>query len=179
MTIGMQIANYRKKLGMTQEELARQLDVTNQAVSKWESEQCCPDIMLLPKLADIFEITIDELFGRAADTPQLPWADDDKLRVLLFRGRTRVEDREARGRVEIMWSGDVKDLQSDFSIYCDQVYGSVEAGGSVTCDNVMGCVSAGANVTCDRVGGNVTAGANVTCDDVGGSVYAGGSVNCQ
>lgn len=37
MTIGMQIANYRKKLGMTQEELARQLDVTNQAVSKWES----------------------------------------------------------------------------------------------------------------------------------------------
>ena len=60
MTIGMQIANYRKKLGMTQEELARQLDVTNQAVSKWESEQCCPDIMLLPKLADIFEISIDE-----------------------------------------------------------------------------------------------------------------------
>ena len=37
-----------------------------QAVSKWESNQCCPDIQLLPQLADIFEISIDELFGRKA-----------------------------------------------------------------------------------------------------------------
>ena len=50
---------------MTQEALARKLDVTNQAVSKWESGQCCPDISLLPRIADIFGITMDELFGRA------------------------------------------------------------------------------------------------------------------
>ena len=57
------ICFYRKKQGLTQEELAQRLGVTNQAVSKWESAQCCPDISLIPKLADIFEISIDELFG--------------------------------------------------------------------------------------------------------------------
>lgn len=64
MTLGNRIAFYRKKLNITQEALARQLGVTNQAVSKWESDQCCPDVMLLPKLAEIFSITMDELFGR-------------------------------------------------------------------------------------------------------------------
>ncbi len=59
---------YRKKAGLTQEELAKKLGVTNQSVSKWESAQCCPDIGLLPMLADIFEISIDELFGRKRDT---------------------------------------------------------------------------------------------------------------
>ncbi|MEE1239872.1 MAG: helix-turn-helix transcriptional regulator [Acutalibacteraceae bacterium] len=43
---------------MTQEELAVKFGVTNQSVSKWESAQCCPDISLIPKLADIFDISI-------------------------------------------------------------------------------------------------------------------------
>lgn len=64
MTLGNKIAYYRKKLNITQDALARQLGVTNQAVSKWESGQCCPDVMLLPKIAEIFGIAIDELFGR-------------------------------------------------------------------------------------------------------------------
>lgn len=39
-----------------------------QAVSKWESAQCCPDIQLLPAIAELFEVTIDELMGhKAAD----------------------------------------------------------------------------------------------------------------
>ena len=64
MTLGNRISYHRKKLGLTQEALAKQLDVTNQAVSKWEADLCCPDVMLLPKIADIFGITVDELFGR-------------------------------------------------------------------------------------------------------------------
>lgn len=48
------ICFHRKKRGLTQEELAVKLGVTNQSVSKWESAQCCPDISLIPKLADIF-----------------------------------------------------------------------------------------------------------------------------
>ena len=51
-SIGKQIAAYRKKLGMTQEQLAKHMDVTNQAVSKWETDQSCPDIQLLPRLAE-------------------------------------------------------------------------------------------------------------------------------
>ena len=55
------ISFYRKKQGLTQEELARMLGVTNQSVSKWEMAGCYPDITLIPKLAEIFEISIDEL----------------------------------------------------------------------------------------------------------------------
>lgn len=56
--INEQIAFLRKQKGLTQEELAKTLGVTNQAVSKWESAQCCPDIQLLPGLAKIFDVSI-------------------------------------------------------------------------------------------------------------------------
>lgn len=58
-----QIAFLRKAKGITQEELAQALGVTNQAVSKWESTQCCPDIQLLPDIATYFDVSIDQLMG--------------------------------------------------------------------------------------------------------------------
>lgn len=61
--INEQIAFLRKQKGLTQEELANLLGVTNQAVSKWESAQCCPDIQLLPDIAKLFETSVDELLG--------------------------------------------------------------------------------------------------------------------
>lgn len=63
MKLNEQIAFLRKQKGLTQEELAKALGVTNQAVSKWESAQCCPDIQLLPDLAKLFDVSVDELFG--------------------------------------------------------------------------------------------------------------------
>lgn len=62
------IAFFRKKTGITQEELANALGVTNQAVSKWESGKCAPDIQLLPDIAEYFNISIDELFGRSVNS---------------------------------------------------------------------------------------------------------------
>lgn len=61
--INEQIAFLRKQKGITQEEMARALGVTNQAVSKWELGQCCPDIGLLPDIAKMFEVSVDELLG--------------------------------------------------------------------------------------------------------------------
>ena len=58
-----QIAFLRKQKGLTQEQLASALGVTNQSVSKWESGQCCPDIQLLPAIAELFEVSVDELLG--------------------------------------------------------------------------------------------------------------------
>lgn len=62
-TLGKRIAANRKKLGLTQDALAEQLGVTAQAVSKWENNQSYPDITMLPKLAEIFDVTTDELLG--------------------------------------------------------------------------------------------------------------------
>lgn len=66
------IAALRKARGMTQEQLAATLGVTNQSVSKWESAQCCPDIQLLPTLADQLGVTIDSLMDHAAEMDALP-----------------------------------------------------------------------------------------------------------
>ena len=53
-TLGKRIMENRKRLGWTQDRLAEQMGVSAQAVSKWENDQSCPDISLLPKLAELF-----------------------------------------------------------------------------------------------------------------------------
>ena len=60
-TIGAFIAALRKANGMTQQELADNLHVSNKAVSRWEREECSPDISLIPVIAEIFGVTCDEL----------------------------------------------------------------------------------------------------------------------
>lgn len=60
-TIGNIIAKLRKQNGMTQLELAKRLDVSDKAVSKWESGQGYPDITVFPRLASFFGVSIDYL----------------------------------------------------------------------------------------------------------------------
>ena len=62
-TISRQIKKYRTEKGITQEQLGTLVGVSMQAVSKWERGGT-PDIELLPVLADVLEVSIDELFGR-------------------------------------------------------------------------------------------------------------------
>lgn len=92
--IGERIAYYRRLNAMTQEELAERLNVSAQAVSKWEQKINSPDIMLLPEIADVFNISIDELFGRKINTEpvfelveSVPWDDDRKIRFAVYHGK--------------------------------------------------------------------------------------------
>lgn len=62
-TLGKRIMQNRKRLHMTQEQLAERVGVSPQAVSKWENDISCPDISILPELASIFGISVDELLG--------------------------------------------------------------------------------------------------------------------
>lgn len=62
-TLGENISALRKEKSLTQEELSELLGVSPQAVSKWENDLSCPDIMLLPNIAEIFNVTVDELLG--------------------------------------------------------------------------------------------------------------------
>ena len=60
-TLGKRITEYRKKYNMTQEQLAEAMGVSSQAVSKWENDISCPDISMLPKLSELFHVSVDEL----------------------------------------------------------------------------------------------------------------------
>lgn len=60
-TLGTKISEYRKMKGMTQDELAEKLNVSGQAVSKWENDLSIPDLPLLIELAKFFHVTLDEL----------------------------------------------------------------------------------------------------------------------
>lgn len=73
-TMGKRIAANRKRLGLTQDQMAEKLGVTAQAVSKWENDQSCPDIAMIPRLAELFGVSTDELLGvehREVHTAQL------------------------------------------------------------------------------------------------------------
>lgn len=194
MDLGNKIATYRKEKNMTQEQLAVLLNVSNQAVSKWEASQCCPDVTLLPQLADIFGVTMDALFGRAvAQPPQvvavprekstLPWEDDGALHAVLYVGHTLigendVDGKEAASRITFEYEGPALNVYSAFSVECEDVEGNVAAGTNVDCGDVEGNVVAGTNVDCSDVEGNVVAGTEVSCGDVEGNVTAGTCVSC-
>ncbi len=61
--IGNRIRELRKQRGMTQEKLAEILGISFQSISKWENNIALPDITLVPRLAQIFDVTTDELFA--------------------------------------------------------------------------------------------------------------------
>lgn len=60
-TLGMMISSLRKEKGMTQLELAEKMGVTDKAVSKWERDLSYPDLNSIPKLAEIFGVSVDAL----------------------------------------------------------------------------------------------------------------------
>ena len=63
MNIGTNIYTLRKEKKITQAQLAEKLGVSEQAVSKWENDQCAPDVSLFPIIAEFFGVSIDRLFG--------------------------------------------------------------------------------------------------------------------
>ena len=80
-TMGARIAALRKEKGMTQLELARQMNVTDKAVSKWERDKAAPDIHSIPKLAQLLGSTVDELL--AASPPPAPTKAESEARTII------------------------------------------------------------------------------------------------
>lgn len=87
-TIGKRIAALRREKGLKQEDLARALDVSSQAVSKWENDQSCPDISLLPKLAKLLGVSVDALLSgeeEKKETVFVPEAERKDIKDMMFR----------------------------------------------------------------------------------------------
>ena len=69
MSFGENLKNVRKQRGVTQEELAEILGVSRQAISKWESGTSVPDVQLLLRIADFYNLTLDQLVRDDFDLP--------------------------------------------------------------------------------------------------------------
>ena len=86
-TIGKKLHELRKQSGFTQDYVAEKLGVSAQAVSKWENDIACPDIMTLPNIAELYGITIDELFKNEEVQSNVKYEKTEKINEneLIFR----------------------------------------------------------------------------------------------
>ena len=90
MEFGSILRQLRIEAGLTQTDLADELNVTSQAISKWERGDNYPEITLLPRLASRFQVSVDMLLGN--EKPLSP----DELRVLFYK----CQDLMASGMIE-------------------------------------------------------------------------------
>ena len=86
-TIGKKLYELRKQSGFTQDYVAEKLGVSAQAVSKWENDIACPDIMTLPNIASLYGISIDELFKNEEVKSNVKFEKTEKINEneLIFR----------------------------------------------------------------------------------------------
>lgn len=106
-TIGKRIMTLRKSKGMTQDQLAEQLGVSPQAVSKWENDISCPDITLLPRLAEVFSVTTDWLLG--VPQPKEPAVSHDSFRWNIGDEEADEPDHNPNG-LSFQWNFGKEDL---------------------------------------------------------------------
>ena len=178
MKIGENIRALRQRKGLTQEQVAQQLGVTYQAVSKWEKGTTAPDIALLPEIALLFGVTIDALFNQDAISPLdgLPLEDDGVIRIVQLRGRQvlKVTPRMSPDdpAIEIAFPRNCNDRTQYFKV---EVYGHVIADGSINGD-----VIAHQSVQCGEINGDVRAQGNVIPSaGINGDVHAQGNVTAS
>ena len=94
-TLGERIAEKRRAKGLTQEELAAMLGVSAQAVSKWENDISCPDIMTLPPLADRLGVSVDELLrGSNEESRTILLSKEERRDFDKLMLRIKIDDTE-------------------------------------------------------------------------------------
>lgn len=198
MKLGEKIREARKVQNLSQENLAEEIGISVQAVSKWECGQSCPDILYLPHIADYLGVSLDYLlredaneFARPQKLEKIELPDDGKVRIFQCIGNRVITQNELKGIPEeempmIQLSLETVQM-SEGNLHIEiwgsaqirgSIQGDVSAGTSVSCEGVQGDVNAGGSVSCVSVAGNTNAGGSVSCDTVAGNVYAGGSVTC-
>lgn len=87
-TMGVFLAALRKTHGYTQQEVADKLNISNKTVSKWERDEGCPEIMMLPAIAELYGVTVDEILRgeriAKAETEQINEEKTEKRIKYLF-----------------------------------------------------------------------------------------------
>lgn len=114
MSIGIKIKHHRRLMGITQEELAKNLGITPQAISKWETSEGMPDISLLVPLACFFDTTVDALLSEPQTRVRSGYGSHRERLLTRFETDLSAEnfDKAASAYEEIIIHGQpsVKDL---------------------------------------------------------------------
>lgn len=84
-TFGQRFQRLRKNAKLTQEDVAAKLNITAQAVSKWENDVSAPDISVLAELSDLLNVTLNELLGKQAETSLVPEQHRKNINDMFFR----------------------------------------------------------------------------------------------
>ncbi len=91
-TFGQRLQRIRKNANLTQEDVATKLNITAQAVSKWENDVSAPDISVLVELSDILNVTLNELLGKQSETSFVPAPQRKNINDMFFRVKVLSKD---------------------------------------------------------------------------------------
>ena len=91
--IGANIASYRKRLGLTQAGLAEKLNYSDKAISKWERGESVPDVLILCQLAELYQITVNELVEDPNVLPENPGRVERVMEAAVERTLKRKADK--------------------------------------------------------------------------------------
>lgn len=93
--LGANIAAYRKSMGLTQAGLAEKLNYSDKAVSKWERAESVPDVLTLTQLAELFDVTVNDLL---VDPNELP-EQTGKVEQVMSAAVEKAMKRKANKRI--------------------------------------------------------------------------------
>ncbi len=142
-TVGRRIAMLRKDKGLRQEQLAEMLGVSGQAVSKWENDQTCPDISLLPQLARILGVTVDELLsGKQESSPSVQILPEEQRKDIKDMMLKIIVDSSNGDKVRVNLPIALVQIAMDCGIEMPQVSGN-DALKHIDWNQIMAAISHG------------------------------------
>lgn len=195
MNIGANIKYLRQKNNLTQEMLADCLNVSYQAISKWETGINTPDILLLPQIAKYFNISIDVLFSdnlseRLVDLDCIK--NDDVIRIVQMQGKQILDIAEvskSNSPIEIIFPHNCNNETQYFKVEVfgnlisdSSINGDVVCHGYIQCGSINGDVQSNGDIKVSEINSygsitcrNITNAYQIQCDSIncnGGQICA-------
>jgi transcriptional regulator with XRE-family HTH domain len=187
------IQRLRKERNITQDVLAAAMEVSVQAISKWETGASLPDIMQLPRIAKFFGVTIDYLFysesveEKIIVNGELP--NDNIYRVIQFKGNHMlgIDCWEPEKIINLKIPDVLSDGTSDHVLNMEiwgnanvngNITGYLECNGGVNCGDIGSYIESNGGVNCGNIGSYIESNGGINCGNVGSYIECDGGVNC-